>query len=121
MTTSKSNYAISLRYSKKKVVLRFSAALLALTFVGFLLARDALARFAWERYGRADIALALNRSDADLAMQLGTYYFAGTAGRSEYDLSKAKRSFQRAVNHEPTILWGHYQLARIYFVEGNYA
>ncbi|RJQ36647.1 hypothetical protein C4552_02005, partial [Candidatus Parcubacteria bacterium] len=32
-----------------------------------------------------------------------------------------KRSFQRAVNHEPTILWGHYQLARIYFVEGNYA
>jgi tetratricopeptide (TPR) repeat protein len=86
---------------------------------GFLLAQDALARLALEKFGRPDIALLLNRGDAKLAMFLGNYYFNGTLGRSEYNLDKAERAYQKATAVRPGILWGHYQLARIYFIKGQ--
>src|SRR3990172_10167699 len=54
--------------------------------------------------------------DAGFLMRQGNFYFNGGA----YDLEKAERAFQRAVRIEPGILWGHYQLARIYFVKGNF-
>ena len=73
---------------------------------GFLLSRDSLARLAWQQYGNARVALALNRSDSNLDMQLGNYYFGGTIGRSEYDLEKAERAYRRAVAIKPNILWG---------------
>ena len=50
-------------------------------------------------------------------MRHGNFYFNGGA----YDLEKAERAFQRAVGIEPGILWGHYQLARIYFVKEDSA
>ena len=59
----------------------------------------------------------LNYSDADLAMQMGAYYFSGKS----YDLDLAAKSYERAVALRPTILQAHYQLARIYFVQGNLA
>ena len=55
--------------------------------------------------------------DAGFLMRQGNFYFNGGA----YDLEKAERAFQRAVRIEPGILWGHYQLARIYFVKGDSA
>ena len=55
--------------------------------------------------------------DAGFLMRQGNYYFNGGA----YALEKAEAAFQRAVRIEPGILWGHYQLARIYFVKGNSA
>ena len=63
-------------------------------------------------------AFLLNRGygDAGFLMRQGNYYFNGGA----YDLEKAEAAFQRAVRIEPGILWGHYQLARIYFVKGNF-
>lgn len=62
------------------------------------------------------LALAVNRYDASLAMQEGFYYFGG----GTYDLDKATEAFRLAVQLEPTVLWGHYQLARIYFVQGKF-
>src|SRR3989338_315442 len=59
--------------------------------------------FAWERI------------DPKLEMQTGNYYFNGGA----YDLEKAEEAFKRALRADPKILWGHYQLARIYFVKGE--
>ena len=55
--------------------------------------------------------------DAGFLMRHGNFYFNGGA----YDLEKAERAFQRAVGIEPGILWGHYQLARIYFVKEDSA
>ncbi|MDP3762455.1 MAG: tetratricopeptide repeat protein, partial [bacterium] len=54
--------------------------------------------------------------DAKFLMREGNYYF----GSGEYDLERAERAFQRAVRVEPGILWGHYQLARIYFIKGDF-
>jgi tetratricopeptide (TPR) repeat protein len=62
------------------------------------------------------LALLTNRYDASLAMQEGFYYFGG----GTYDLDKATAAFKLAVKLEPTVLWGHYQLARIYFVQGKF-
>lgn len=88
----------------------------AIAAFGFLLSQDALARLAWQRYGRADIALALNRSDAALAMQIGNYYFNGGA----YDLGKAEQAYRRAAELDPQLLGSAYQLVRIDFLRGNF-
>lgn len=93
---------------------------LAVLLFAFLLSRDALARYAWQRYRSADVALALNRGDADLAMRIGTYCFNGAAGESTYDLKKAERAFQEALRINPNMLWGHYQLARIHFIGSDF-
>src|SRR3989338_4731315 len=82
----------------------------------FFSVRDSLAGIAWEKHGRADWAFRLVWSDATLAMQLGNYYFNGGA----YDLGKAEQAYKKAVAKDPVIFWGHYQLARIYFVRGEY-
>ncbi len=70
---------------------------------------------AWN-YGYIGIAYELNQTDPTLAMAVGDYYFGGGA----YNLSRATYSFQLAVRLDPTILWGHYQLARIYFVQSHF-
>ena len=92
----------------------------AVIILGFLLSQDSLAQLALQKFGRPDVALIRNRRDPELAMWLGSYYFNGTLGKSEYNLNKAEKAYKRAVALDPGILWGHYQLARIYFVKGAY-
>lgn len=70
--------------------------LAAVLFFGFLFVRD---------YG-----------DAEFMMRQGNYYF----GQGTYDLKKAEGFFERAVRIQPDIFFGHYQLARIYFVKGEH-
>jgi len=87
---------------------------LAILFFAILLSQDEIARYAWQKYRNASAAIFLTR-DAKLAMSIGNYYFNGGA----YDLDKAEFAYRAAVFLEPKILWGHYQLARIYFVKGD--
>lgn len=89
---------------------------LAVLFFAFLLSQNYLAQYAWTKYRNADMAIFLT-NDARLAMQIGNYYFNGGA----YDLEKAEKAFQKAALIEPKILWGHYQLARIYFVKRDFS
>ncbi|MBI3627628.1 MAG: hypothetical protein HY220_02690 [Candidatus Sungbacteria bacterium] len=69
-----------------------------------------LAEIAWEHHRWGQIAIMLDRKDAKLASQIGGYYFNGGA----YDLNLAEKGYKKAVAIDPKILWGHYQLARIY-------
>lgn len=101
----------------KKWHLLVSIAIVAILLIfGFLLSQDFLARLFWQKYDLADVALLLNRRDVELALQLGNYYFGG----GTYDLDSAKKAYRNAVAINPKILWGHYQLARIYFLKGEY-
>lgn len=84
-----------------------------------ILFRDSLARIAWQKHGWGEVALFLNNRDANLAMQLGNFYFGETLGRKAYDLARAKQAFLTAVSQDNKIANGHYQLARIYFIEGK--
>lgn len=88
----------------------------AIAMLGFLLSQDALARLAWQKYRSPKAALLLVRSDEKLAMSIGNYYFNG----QKYDLKKAERAYRKAVATDNKILWGHYQLARIHFLKGDY-
>lgn len=92
----------------------------AVVIVSFFVSRDALARFVWQKYRLPQMAIFLNRSDTSLAMFIGNYYFNGVIGGGEYNPDIAKKAFEKAVKINPKILWGHYQLARIYFVKGNF-
>ncbi|MBI2023833.1 hypothetical protein HYT00_00325 [Candidatus Giovannonibacteria bacterium] len=50
-------------------------------------------------------------------MQIGNFYFNGGA----YDLDIAEKGFKKALEIDSKILWGHYQMARVYFVKGERA
>lgn len=92
----------------------------AVVIFSFFLSRDSLSRFVWQKYRWPQTALLLNRSDTDLAMLIGNYYFNGVIGSKEYNLGIAQKAFEKAVGINQKILWGHYQLARIYFIKGDY-
>ena len=83
--------------------------------------QDALAKLLWQKYHLPNTAILLNQSDADLAMLVGSYHFNGVIGGGEYNLDIAEKAYKKAVSINPKILWGHYQLARIYFVKGDSA
>ncbi len=84
--------------------------------IALILGRDGIARAVWQQYQFPIVALKLDQADADLAMQIGSYYF----GSGAYDLDRGDAAFSKAIALEPGILWGHYQLARIAFVKGNF-
>ena len=65
--------------------------------------------------GHYTLAYYLNRSDSALALREGAYYFGG----GDYDLDRAAHCYQLALHLTPGVLWGHYQIARINFVEGH--
>lgn len=78
--------------------------------------RDPLARVVWEKYRMAPVAGFLNLHDANLAIALGNYYFNGGA----YNLPAAIRWYQATIAISPKIYFTHYQLGRIYFVQGKF-
>ncbi len=87
-----------------------------LVFLIFSATRDTLASFAWQKYRSAPFALALVRDDAEIAMNIGDYFFGGGG----YNLGLSEQAYQKALVVAPGILWGHYQIARIRFVRGEY-
>lgn len=86
--------------------------------VGFaiLFLGNYLAPRIWQKYRNPELTLLVDRTNAKLAQDIGNYYFGAPA----YDLERAKAGFEKAIKIERGILWGHYQLARIYFVEKKF-
>ena len=81
------------------------------------------ARYAWREWRMPSLAIALDREDAPLAMEIGNRYFGAVifgTGAAHYDPALAARAFRRALLIQPGILWGHYSLARIAFAQGNF-
>ena len=89
-------------------------------FLAFTAYQNSLANFVWQKYRSPNLALLINRSDADLAMFVGNYYFNGVMGSREYNPDISQKAYEKAISINPKILWGHYQLARIYFIKGNF-
>lgn len=101
-------------------LLRFLVLIIVVASIGFLAARDALARVVWLKLHQPSVAISLVRKDVALAMLMGNYYFNGTIGASVYEPDIAERAFRKAVAINPNILWGHYQLARVLFTQGRH-
>lgn len=91
--------------------------LLAIILIGILLCFGILranVRFLWGQ-GYHTIAYFIGSEDPELINQMGNYYFGGGG----YDLDKAKKSYKFVASKVPEDKFVHYQLARIYFVEGD--
>jgi len=76
-----------------------------------------LASFVWKNFGNANVALFLNRkNDALFAAGIGKYYFNDGA----YDLSRAKKAFEKAKQLDPSLLGPRFQLSRIDFIQSRF-
>lgn len=62
------------------------------------------------------LASAIDPLDAKLEMAIGEYYFTGDG----YDAIRAEYHFRNAVAIDPKIEGGHYQLARLAFLRGDF-
>ena len=69
----------------------------------------------WPRLGLENIATAINPNDPALQFTIGNYYF----GQGAYDVTRAKRYFQATITLDERYPLAHYQLSRIYFIQGN--
>ncbi|TSC71493.1 MAG: hypothetical protein G01um101448_1156 [Parcubacteria group bacterium Gr01-1014_48] len=110
---------VSLARSYKHRLMEGATIFLVLCFlamIGLYFSRVAIAQILWGRYRLAEEALWLAPGNVELAMGVGNYYFNGF----EHDLTLAKKGYEQAVRIDPMIFLGHYQLARIYFVEGRF-
>ncbi len=101
--------------SKKNAHILLLLILLAVC-VGIFLYRSNIALFAWNNYKADKIVVLLEKKDATLYMKMGYYYFGGGA----YDLVKAEKYFLQALEIEDTIPYAHFQLGRIYFINGKF-
>ncbi len=72
--------------------------------------------FVWSHTRQATLATLLAPEDAALRFTIGNYYFGGGA----YDTKKAEGYFRKALELDPNLQGPHYQLARIYFVQGDF-
>ncbi len=73
-------------------------------------------KFVWSHTRIAPLATLLAPEDAALRFTIGNYYFGGGA----YDTKKAEGYFRKALELDPNLQGPHYQLARIYFVQGDF-
>lgn len=73
-------------------------------------------RMLWDGH-YTSVAYFLNWHDADLAKRIGDYYFSMHA----YNLHRAEASYELSVRLDSQKPQAHYQLSRVYFVEGRFA
>lgn len=70
----------------------------------------------WKYTNLASLATAIAPTDAMLRFNIGNYYFGGGA----YDIGKAEKYLLQASGIDQSLPGLHYQLARIYFINGNF-
>lgn len=91
-------------------------AALGIIFLSTYTYRQPLGWFTWKNFHMESVATAMNGNDPQLFFDIGNYYFGGGA----YDTEKAETYFRKALELDPTLAGPHYQLARIYFVRGDF-
>lgn len=83
------------------------------------------ARYVWDEWRAGELALALDRSDANLAFAIGNHFFGnqaaiGTDDERPYALPLARRAFSRAVAIDSSLPLAHYMRARIEFIQSDF-
>lgn len=105
--------------NKRIVLIGGTLAVLLLLICALLLYafRSPLSKHVWYEYHRhPELVMRLNPNDAKLRVDIGNYFYGGGA----YDTERAKDAFQAALAVDPETAYANHQLARIYFVRGNF-
>lgn len=75
-----------------------------------------IARLSWDKFHNAPITLFFHPKDPRVLFEIGNYYFNGGA----YDLKTAESVYVQADEIDADYPGTHYQLARIYFLKGDF-
>lgn len=102
---------------KHGLILMVCVAALAVFFALGYSMRKSMAYVLWDIFGSASLATSLNITDPGLFFMIGNSYFG--EGRV-YNVQKAKGYFLKTIQLDNTFPSVHYQLARVYFIEGNF-
>ncbi|KKW19729.1 MAG: Tetratricopeptide TPR_1 repeat-containing protein [Parcubacteria group bacterium GW2011_GWA2_51_10] len=70
----------------------------------------------WQYTRSASLATLRSPHDAALRFEIGNYYF----GAGAYDLKKAEKYFRETLELDAEFQGSHYQLARVYFIRGDF-
>ncbi|MBT9164734.1 MAG: hypothetical protein DDT23_00739 [candidate division WS2 bacterium] len=105
---------------KTSTLLRYLVILVIALFVlvGIIgiIGKTSIGMFVWTYTKIAPLATLVSPKDAVLRFEIGNYYFGGGA----YDIEKAEKYYLEALKIDPALHGPHYQLARIYFVQGRF-
>ncbi|MEK7118509.1 MAG: hypothetical protein AAB869_02755, partial [Patescibacteria group bacterium] len=82
------------------------------------LKHTAIAEFLWSNGRFSGAATILNPQSAELWLKMGNYHFGGSA--PHYNIERAQAMFQKAILLDPRLPSAHYQLARVYFIKGDF-
>ncbi|MEX0652467.1 MAG: tetratricopeptide repeat protein [Candidatus Paceibacterota bacterium] len=92
--------------------------LVVLVLIGGASKKEASGRFIWNTLHTPHLALLVYENDA-LSFDIGNYYFNAT-GSGVYNQEKAKKYFEKTIALNPGHEFARHQLARIYFLRGNF-
>jgi tetratricopeptide (TPR) repeat protein len=96
-------------------IILFGAAIGLSVWLGLWFHRDEAARVVFEaRVPQA--ALLLVSTDENLLKAIGEHYF----GKGDYNLALAEEAYRKLLHVNPETPLAHYELARIYFAQGNF-
>lgn len=83
-------------------------------------ARERVSAYAWEAYVSSGPALVLG-ADTDTLSDIAHHYYGyGERATKEYDPETALRAYELLAQHDPVEPFVYYQIARIYFVLGDF-
>ena len=103
---------------RRKFLPALCALVLAAGMFGITLKHTAIAEFLWSNWRLSGVAMFFDPQSAELWFEMGNYHFGGS--KEFYDIEKAERAFKRAVLLDPAFPGAHYQLARVYFIKGDF-
>lgn len=106
-------YARQCRFQKLGIVVL----IVSITFITLLPYQKITAQYIWETTHNDRLALLINPLDTDFRLSIADYYFSG----QDYNLEKAKKLYHEVIRQNPRLHFPHYQLGRIYFIQGNFA
>jgi Tfp pilus assembly protein PilF len=104
----------SARMGSRKRMLGIACVLLVLLLL--FVFRGEVARSLVQHGYLVGVITAIPTRDPDTLFAAGNYYFGGGA----YNLNKAEYFFRKALALDPSLEGPHYQLARIYFIQGDF-
>ncbi len=102
--------------NRKKVFLLTASIAVALGIIIAGLYFTASAETVWRTTRNAQLAILRALHNASLRFEIGNHYFGGGA----YDIEKAESYFKKSLDIDPKIAGAHYQIARIYFIHGDF-
>lgn len=116
MSFLQTRYRLYFIRAKKQLIVLIVTVVVVMMAGGIYYYKAPISSFVWHSFRIIPDTALMYSKDAEIARSIGYYYFNGGA----YDLLKARNAFEKALVLDPGIPEAHYQIARIYFLNGSF-